>query len=394
MGLSTISRAIKAGKYLCFISAFLLSASCHDPIDEKKPGSLNGKTILTQIPGIENNYQGVDLVLVIDNSGSMKARSSSYFTPPHEFPHNLMIAFDVFSEQIKAGVNLNVTLVTGVSSLYGYGRNYANNDKNTPHYFKYNPPNFNQIIQNNDDFPQTCIYPMNIHWTTNQTSDYSKGGSYQNQQLYDRPNFDKPTHIYQMDLIVDYLGRKLSSKDGKQRFNLVNCVVEPFASLLVLADLIHPTKELQVKEKVVSKNIFRKNTLKIFVVISDSFAPGAEDIADPVRTVLHNIVKSHHLKDTEALFKKQANTAFSQKNIRFYSFSTKGAKNSKKFARGKERIRQTDLSGTSADNEPTNCGRYYGNTYSRLASYYQGDRYDICGSQSQWQSNFKAMFKF
>ncbi|MCY4380448.1 MAG: hypothetical protein OXC40_02620 [Proteobacteria bacterium] len=392
---------------------------------------------------INDGSRGVDLVLVVDNSNSMvtygtdrsvtRSRSSGeyynrrYYTYKVTLPgyfsaltsaHRLNEAFDVFAKQIKEeNIDLNVTLVTAASDV-GYRRDYQSlSNKNDPGFFTREK----KAVVSSMDLPRTCIPAMNRHLDNNPVEDYSVNThtqgvvfrqrfSYVPSNFYgiDRPAYDQPNNLYTRDLVgIGSNGYYISKfgEDNRNRYYHINCIVEPFASLGILADLINPDKGLQSGVVFNRQKVFRNNnTLKIFVVISDSFSPGPDDIAEPTRTVLRKIVKENLLEDTETKFTEKANKAFGQNNVRFYSFSTRGNVTAGKFTkdiRPIERVRQTHPDPNNRDRtngiiggigrEPTRYGRYFGRSYTRLAKYYGGERFDL---NSQWTPSFESMFNF
>ncbi|MCY4380405.1 MAG: hypothetical protein OXC40_02395, partial [Proteobacteria bacterium] len=483
---------------LCLSGSLILFSGCQDPIIEEESG---GTTVIYQtgdnkkgidldthsgpLPSgsvkvyfesvVKNNdaSQGVDLVLVVDNSHSMVTQGTrvkaghrvgdmeayyngnsselrgkirqrygnGYFyydntgkgywgkqegNPKyiHSSAHKLDEVFDVLAEQDD--IDLNVTLVTAASDQYGFFRNNKSQDKLNHNHFSYRRISSNW---SKNLIPGLCVPPINMAWTSQSDKAFyrsnNNGGYYFNTYRYDSwlslrklPHqyqsidyhdnyFDRPGNIYHKSLIGP--GGHFNSRLPDGKFNHINCVVESFSSLLVLDHLIDPSKEIKDNlENFSGRNkVFRnEKTLKIFVVISDSFAPGHDDIANPVRAVLKHTVKNSFWQgkrgkkkgDTEARFKEQAKAAFGRENVRFYSFSTRGNENLGKFAvddPGYELTRQTSQSGkkpTSSTLEPIDCGRYYGRGYERIAKFFQGEQFDICSHS--WGSHLRSMFKF
>ncbi|MCY4380857.1 MAG: hypothetical protein OXC40_04745 [Proteobacteria bacterium] len=435
-----------------------LVVGCEDPINNEKSNSTTmiyqkesnqkainldkesapiplGNSTLERESRIESHVNdgshGIDLVMVVDNSNSMvkygnESKTHDYFgrtlnNPHHAYfgtqtsAHKLNKAFDVFAKQIKEkNIDLNVTLVTAAANSYsvnGYARNhsYDETQKNETHFF-YLPARSAYR-----EAPQTCIHAMNILYPHPQSNDF-RNGSYtfiyadgssnprysRDVAIYDPSEFDRPGNIYSNELIDDdgYFPSKFGGNNS-HRYRHINCVVESFASLWILANLINPNEELQVEAN--RQKVFRnKNTLKIFVVISDSFSPGPDDIAEPTRGVLKTIVERDLIEDTETKFEEQANKAFGRENVRFYSFSTEGNAEAKKFADDDEtfeRVRQTHLNknnrlessrSMARQHEPTSCGRYFGRSYTHLAKYYDGGLFKICSTE--WTTHFETIF--
>ncbi|MCY4380473.1 MAG: hypothetical protein OXC40_02750, partial [Proteobacteria bacterium] len=401
---------------------------------------------------INDGSHGIDLVLVVDNSNSMvtygTTNSSSSFTSRHSkgyfspqtSAHKLDKAFDVFAQQIKReNIDLNVTLVTAASDNRGYQRNGSGDPDNSDFFTlgNSNASPWRDIPRN--EIPRTCIPAMNKFWANNTIEDYY-GKNYGNYSFIpamannirdrdyrpypiDSYNFDKPGNLYASSLVGSsgYYVSKFG-ESNRDKYHHINCVVESFASLGILAGLINPDQGLQSGIRFNRDKVFRnKNTLKMFVVISDSFSPGPDDLddnpdphIDNTRGVLKTIVKSDKLEDTETKFTTQANTTFGRNNVRFYSFSTKGNIAAGKFAKDDyriERVRQTHphesnweengrrygaygnvLRGSNfGGREPTLHGRYYGRSYTRLAKYYGGSQFRI--DNNQWKYLFESMFK-
>ena len=236
------------------------------------------------------------------------------------------------------------------------------------------------------------IYQDNIQTMNTWSTKFS--GIISAKQNLDEIISDAP--FYYLD--KEFIENILNNRDT----NTVNCIIEPLSSLKVLASLVDEEKfkNIQSSSAASYSDIFKEDHQKVFLVISDSFAPSKLDFD---RIVMKKSVKPSRQKiDTKEQFQQAVEKSFGRSNVRFFSYSPKQQltgyldEEYKKPGSGAirytgylsdgdnlERVNKANIHSEISNRiglpifshavEQTKYGKYYSSSYRDLSAYFNGD---------------------